>query len=230
MQWIVDALLLSPDVKAIVCNVEMSPNVLLDRQLARLADVDLTSIRHRRLSEAERADVENGLTTLASVADRLAFVQPPFGLANVAAVADAFEADIIVLDYVQRIEPTGKYSDRRNAVSAVMSEVRYFADAGVAVVCVAAVGRSKDDKGRSSYEGLSLASYRETSELEFGCDDAFILGKDENGHCLRHLKSRHGEPRDIFLTFDRPRQRFEAIAKPSNSPTNEQLRSLWGKP
>jgi replicative DNA helicase len=44
---------------------------------------------------------------------------------------------------------------------------------------VTGTGTIKDAKGWSSYgEGLSLASYRETSELEYGADDAFILAPD----------------------------------------------------
>ena len=79
-----------------------------------------------------------------------------------------------------------------------MSYLRQFADAGTALIVVAAVARSKDSKGRSSYsEGLNLASFRESSELEFGCDDAFIIARDKGkgNHgsrvVLKHLKSRH---------------------------------------
>ena len=38
-------------------------------------------------------------------------------------------------------------------------------------------GGSKDSRGRSSYAGdlLNMASFRESSELEFGADDAFII-------------------------------------------------------
>ena len=62
-----------------------------------------------------------------------------------------------------------------------MDYLRQFADAGVAIVVVAALARSKDAKGRSSYtDGLSLASFRETSELEYGADDAFILAPADN--------------------------------------------------
>src|SRR5262249_11950913 len=50
MQAVLDALTLTPGLKALVCNVEMSPSVLLDRQLARLSGIDLTTIRHRRLT------------------------------------------------------------------------------------------------------------------------------------------------------------------------------------
>ena len=66
-----------------------------------------------------------------------------------------------------------------------MGLVRQFADAGVAVLVVAALARGRDSKGRSSYsEGLGLASFRETSELEYGADDAFILLPDDGDRIL----------------------------------------------
>lgn len=242
MQLVLDGLMLTPGLRALICNVEMSPPVLLDRQLARLADLDLTLIRHRRL-KAEHADqLDRGLNALEQLSDRLAFVSPPFDLANVAASADAFDSGLIVLDYIQRIGSPGEHGDRRGAVDATMSYLRQFADAGTALIVVAAVSRSKDSKGRSSYsEGLNLASFRESSELEFGADDAFIIvpaegdGEPSSGVILKHLKSRHGETRDIALTFDRPRQRFTPVESAVPSPKNDggrlqsALRALWDK-
>lgn len=115
--------------------------------------------------------------------------------------------------------------------------MRQFADAGVAVICIAAVARTKDNKGRSSYsgEGLSLASFRESSELEFGADDAFILvPDDEAGNVtLRHLKARNSEPKDLALHFDRLLQRFtpatDATAKPETAKMPSALRALWAR-
>ncbi len=153
--------------RACVCNVEMPREVLLDRQLARLSGVDLQTIRYRRLG-AEHADrIDQAIHTLESVADRWCFVKPPFNLENIAASADAFDAGLIVLDYIQRIAPPGEHGDKRGSVDATMNYLRQFADAGVAVIVVAAVGRTKDRQGRSSYdgEGLNLASFRESSEL-----------------------------------------------------------------
>ena len=245
MQMVLDALALTADLKALVCNVEMSPAVLLDRQLARLAGIDLTSIRHRRLDGEHSEQVEGGLHSLDQLCDRLAFIRPPFDLANVAASADAFDASLIVLDYIQRIGAPGEHGDRRGAVDATMSYLRQFADAGTAIIVVAALARSKDAKGRSSYgEGLSLASFRETSELEYGADDAFILTPADDGEgqegptlpvVLKHLKSRNGETRDIALTFDRPHQRFTP-AEPDAPPhpadggkLQAALRAMWEK-
>jgi replicative DNA helicase len=213
MQIVADAMRATPTLRAVVCNVEMAPAVLLDRQLARLAGIDLALIRHRRLTAEHATRAGQGLDALDALADRLAFVRPPFTLDNLAATADAFGADLLLLDYIQRIAPPGDHGDRRGAIDKTMDYLRRFADAGVAVVVVAAVARSKDSKGRSSYsEGLSLASFRESSELEFGADDAFILtpddGDDAEAVAMRHLKSRHGEARDISLRFERRYQRF----------------------
>jgi replicative DNA helicase len=117
-----------------------------------------------------------------------------------------------------------------------MNYLRQFADAGVAVVVVAAVSRQKDSRGRSSYGGdsLTIASFRESSELEFGADDAFILAPDEKAEGvveLRHLKARHTEPRDIRLRFDRRLQSFSVDATTPAAKPNGKLQStlaaLW---
>ncbi len=213
MQSVFDGLRLTPDLRAVVCNVEMSPAALLDRQLARLSGIDLSTIRHRRLAGEHAERIDLAFATLAPLAERLAFCRPPFDLANVAATADAFGAGLLLLDYIQRIRPPGDHADNRGSVNASMDYLRQFADAGTAVMVVSAIGRTKDSRGRSSYagEGLNLASFRESSELEFGADDAFMVtpdGKDPGSVTLRHLKCRHGEAKDIALTFDGRLQRF----------------------
>jgi len=223
MQRTIDALRLTPTLRALVCNVEMPAEVLLDRQLARLSGVDATTIRYRRFAPEHAERLDRGLRTLEALVDRLAFCKPPFTLENVAASADTFPADLILLDYIQRISPPGDHGDKRGSVDATMNFLRQFADAGVAVVVVAAVSRGRDSKGRSTYAGdaLTLASYRESSELEFGADDAFILipGEDRAEYgtvevTLRHLKARHTEPKDLLLEFDRRIQRFSEADDP----------------
>jgi replicative DNA helicase len=204
------------------------------------AGPDLSLIRHRKLGAEHAVAVKRGLSALERVDERVAFLRPPYDLANVAASADDFDAGLIVLDYIHRVGAFGDHGDRRGAVDATMSYLRQFADAGTAILVVAALARSKDARGRSSYgEGLSLASFRETSELEYGADDAFILAPDDGDDdapsrvVLRHLKSRYGETRDVPLTFDRRRQRF-APAGPAEPPTRgaggklqTALKTLW---
>ncbi len=249
MQAVVDALRLTPTLRAMVCNVEMPPRVLLDRQLARLSGIDLGTIRYRRFTAEHAERIDQAMHTLEPLAERLAFVKVPFDLANVAASADAFRADLIVLDYIQRIPPPGNHADKRVAVNATMDYLRQFADAGVAVLVLAAVGRAKDAKGRASYsgDGLNLASFRESSELEFGADDAFILVPAEDGGefgtvtvTVKHLKARHSQAKDLVLDFDRRTQRFSEAedprtwnpngpAKPARGKLQSALAALWDR-
>lgn len=246
MQSVVDALRLSQSLRAVVCNIEMPPEVLLDRQLARLSGVPLDAIRYRNLTAAHADRIDAALSTIEGFADRLCFVRPPFDLANVAATADAFAplADpgglLLVLDYIQRIAPPGVATDKRGAVDASMNYIRQFADAGAAVVVVSSVGRQKDNRGRSSYggENLNLASFKESGELEFGADDAFILAPEaETPGLLKlsHLKARHRQPEDVYLRFHGATQTFKAIQSPTADDLakpgglSAALGDLWGE-
>jgi replicative DNA helicase len=217
MACVVEALRHTDTLRALVCNVEMSPAALLDRQLARLSGVEAEVIRHRRFGPEHADRLDAGLATVESFADRLAFLESPFDLSNVAHAADAHGADVIVLDYLQRILPPGDVTDTRLRVNATMDMLRQFAAAGCAVLALSAVGRSRDNAGRSTYAGssLSLASFRDSGELEFGADDAFILAPvddtDPNVVRLSHLKCRHGAQRTVDLRFDRARQAFTLL-------------------
>lgn len=235
MQIVVDALRLTDSLRVVICNIEMTPTVLLNRQLARLSGIDLKTIRYRRFRPEHGSRLEAGLNTLEDVSDRLAFCRPPFDLGNVAGTADAFHANLIVLDYVQRISPPGEHGDKRGSVDACMNYIRQFADAGVAVIVVAAVSRTKDKAGRSSYDadGLSLASFRESSELEFGADDAFILARTSKQQVLlNHLKARHSEPCNHLMDFDGALQRFTPVAATEHDDGQHGNRfdvaALWG--
>jgi replicative DNA helicase len=217
MACVVEALRHTDTLRALVANVEMSPAVLLDRQLARLSGIEAEVIRHRRFTAEHAERLDAGLATVETFADRLAFLEPPFDLANVAHAADAHGADVIVLDYLQRIMPPGDVPDTRLRVNATMDMLRQFAAAGCAVLALSAVGRSRDNAGRSTYSAaaMSLASYRDSGELEYGADDAFLLAPvaeaDKSVVRLSHLKSRHGAEHTVDLHFDRARQAFTLL-------------------
>ncbi len=156
-----------------------------------------------------------------------------------AASADTFGADLIVIDYVQRFGSPGSQGDGRVSMNALMGFLREFADAGCGLIVVSSVARQKDSKGGSSYEDLNIASFRESSELEFGADSAFMLvadPDDASSVTLRCLKNRHGEPVDVALRFDGARQSFtprEADGPKGKPSSNEQalrdLAELWGR-
>jgi len=218
MACVVEALRHTDTLRALVANVEMSPAALLDRQLARLSGIEAEVIRHRRFTDEHADRLDAGLATVETFAERLAFLEAPFDLANVAHAADAHGADVVVLDYLQRIMPPGDAGgDARLRVNATMDMLRQFAAAGCAVLALSAVGRSRDNAGRSTYAAgaMSLASFRDSGELEYGADDAFLLAPvddtDPSVVRLSHLKCRHGAQRTIDLGFDRAHQSFTLL-------------------
>lgn len=223
MQLIFEALLRDSKLKACVLNVEMPPQRLLERQLARLSEVPLNLIHKRDFGGDRSDDLSAAFERMGDLQERLVFVQSPMSLTNVESASNSINSDIVVLDYIQRISPGGEYGDKRSSVAATMNAIRAYAAAGACVIALSAVGRSKDAKGRSSYsaEALSLASFRESSELEYGADDAYLMvrteGKGDDDEdpvidvTLRHLKSRYGRPFDVELSFDRSIQRFERL-------------------
>ena len=129
MACVVEALRHSPTLRVLVANVEMSASALLDRQLARLSGIDGQTIRRRAFTAEHAERLDAGLATVETFADRLAFLEAPFDLSNVAHAADAHEAGIVVLDYLQRILPPGDVTDPRLRVNASMDMMRRFAAA-----------------------------------------------------------------------------------------------------
>ena len=212
MQLMTDGLRLSDELRVLVANVEMPPGVLMDRQLSRLSGIDLNIIQERKFQAEHTARLHAGFAELEFICGRLGFVKGPFTFDNVAAAADELEPQILVLDYLQRFQSSASGDDRRGGLDQSMSLIRRFADAGSCVFVVSALARQKNSQGRSGYdaETLTMAAFRDSSEIEFGLDDAYILttGKEPSERVLKHLKSRNGECRDIALEFNGSVQRF----------------------
>jgi replicative DNA helicase len=211
LQLVTDGLRLSDELRVLVANVEMAPDVLLARQLSRLSGIDLNIIQDRKFTEEHEQRLHAGFSELELICGRLGFVKGPFTFENVGRAADELEPQILVLDYLQRFQSSAS-EDRRGGIDESMSLIRQFADSGSCVFVVSALARTKNPKGQTGYQAdsLSLASFRDSSEIEFGVDDAYILatGKEAGERTLMHLKSRNGECRDIALEFDGAVQRF----------------------
>jgi len=222
MQFGVDALRLHPDARCLVVNVEMSPAKLIERQVSRLSGVSYTDIDGRMMIGLHAREIDAAITTLGSIGDRLFFMREPFDLETIALSLQDVQPTILVLDYLQRIECCGGTLEARIRLNKVMSEARNIASAGIAVMLISAVGRttSKRNGGYNSRE-LGMGSFRESSEIEYGVDDAFVLtdedgsGEDNGGGprvmTLRHVKSRNHQRKDLRLEFDGAVQQFRLL-------------------
>jgi replicative DNA helicase len=211
----------------------MTPQKLIERQISRLSGVPFADIAARSMLAALGRPIDAAITTLASIGDRLFFMQEPYDLESIALAIQDAQPTILVVDYIQRIDCCGGTLDARIRLNNVMREARIIASAGIAVFLVSAVGRtvSKKNGGYNSRE-LGMGSFRESSEIEYGVDDAFILA-DEEGSAknrtpgprvmvLQHVKSRNHQRRDLRLEFDGAVQQFRLL--PDRTPNQ----SEWG--
>jgi hypothetical protein len=194
-------------VRAVVGNVEMTPADLLAKISARLAGLSVSSVADKTLTASENVRLRKALDAHGSLLQRLAFLEPPYSLDNLAGVLTDFEATLAVVDYVQRF---GSAKDLRESLDGLMSGLRRIAAAGAAVIAVSSVARQKNDRGQSAYEGLGLASFRGSAELEFGSDSAYILDAADGVAALRCVKNRYAKPTDIQLRFSGEFQRYDA--------------------
>jgi replicative DNA helicase len=209
---------------------------VLERQVIRLGGIDGTTLRDRVLTGEQVELVEKGLDALEPIRSRLAFVTPPFDMLNIGRAAGDHDADLIVLDYLQRISPTKESAEAegRQRMVALMNDLRRAAlEGGIAILAIAAVGRQRTKDGSTGYSGLSLSSFRDSGEIEYGADEAFVMemiGDRSTGRVrLEHLKARDGDVRSVNLLFDRPRQSF-TIDDDQGDPILEPVPPRGGRP
>lgn len=208
MQVTVDLLRLNPTARVLVANVEMAPRLLVERIVSRLSGVPLTRIVERTLTASELERVRLAVAALKPDAGRLAFLAAPFDLKHVADAGTAFDANVLVLDYIQRFTVVGGGTDKREQLETAATVLRQFCDAGAAVLVASAVARQKGANG-STYRGLNLASFRGSSELEYGCDSAYLFAPGDCGAItLTCEKNRFGPVADIVTRFDPVTQTF----------------------
>ena len=209
LQVAIDLLRLNPAARLLVANVEMSPTLLLERVASRLAAVPLTAIMNRTMTADELDRVRAAVASLETVAGRLAFLDAPYSLEHVAVAGTEFAANVLMLDYIQRFAVGDGAKSQREQLEVAVSALRRFCDAGAAVIVAAAVARQKD-AGGSTYKGLGLASFRGSSELEFGCDAAYVLDPDAGTVNFQCEKNRFGAVEAVLTAFDASVQTFAA--------------------
>ncbi len=204
----IDLVRMNPTARLLVANVEMAPEMLLERIVARLSGVPLTAITDRTLTPEQLDRVKIAARTLDTFAERLAFLRDPFSLEHVAAVGDEFHANVFAIDYIQRFTVGDTSADKREQLETAATVLRKLCHMGATVLLASAVSRQKN-AGGSTYAGLTLASFRGSSELEFGTDSAYILTpNDGGGITLRCEKNRNGIVADIATIFDPTIQTF----------------------
>lgn len=219
IETIYKALTLDQELKALIVNVEMSHEQLLDRLLASQSCVPLADIIDRKRTPENLPLLQTGLEKIQAVTERLGFLGIPFTIEKIKEAVDYFGAQIIVLDYTQRIRIEGDVHSAKDKINILMDEIRELAK-GRCVIAVSALSRQSGNE-RTKSHNVGMSAFRDSSEFEYAADDCWILdtnlNKVEAAHVaygtqmnrvLRCLKKRSGMPQNINFYFDGAFQRF----------------------
>ncbi len=203
LQMVTSAMLMDDDIRCVYASVEVPGRELVERQLAIEADVDYHRLRYREdLLQRDRDKIEAKREIVSdALGGRLCVLDRPHDMRNVKAVVDAIGANLVVLDYLQRIPPAVDCNlEQRHAINATMDLARELCDAGCGVIAVSSLSRPA--KKTTGYQEASITSFRESGELEYGCDEAWILTRNGPAVTLRHEKGRYRRTNDLELEQD----------------------------
>lgn len=213
MQFVFQFLERNPDRSVLVANAEMTPEMLLRRELTRLSGVNGHALRFAKLTDIQLQDVERAAKRLTPLLDRIKTIPGPYGQKTLMNLPDESAGDLLVLDYLQKFADG---EDLRRSVGDVMSSMRVLAMGGYGILALSSVTRLKDK------EKLSMSSFKESGEIEFNADAAYLMldrGEVDGDPFVRDMqlrcaKNRHGACQDLELIFDKPSMSFRVAIKP----------------
>lgn len=210
-QVMFDGCELDESLRAYILNAEMGFDSLIRRQLTKLTRIKSDSIRFGCIDDDQREQIERASRTLASRLERVS-VYPDPDLSSLTHLLNQ-PPGLVVVDYLQKFAPPDK--DARAGVNVVVGVLRKLANHGHAVLALSATKR--DPKGKHDSKELGLSSFKESGEVEFNADSAYVLRDtgpvDEAKPYVRqvtlaHVKNRHGAKVDRDLEFHMPRMEF----------------------
>ncbi len=213
MQVMFDALELDDTLRAVVANAETSFDGLLRRELTRITRIDSKSIRFGQLTPQDLEQITAAASELIPRLQRVAVLNDPCNVIQLYKLRDE-PPGLLIVDYLQKFAPSDK--DGRQGANEVVAALRALAKLGWAVLCLSATKR--DSKGQHNSKELGLSSYRDSGEIEYNADSAYVMV--DNGPMaaeyirhitLSHCKNRHGQKVDHQLCFHMPRMSFGAM-------------------
>lgn len=206
MQIVFEILRENP-VSAYVANSESAFDGIVMRELSRRSGVGTSKIRRGDLSVDEKDRLFHQALLLGTDLERVKWLGKQFST-EVLLELRKFPPGLLVVDYLQKCAPaTG---DTKGAIQSLLNELRELARIGWAVLILSATNRSNGN-------GNKQQSFRDSSEVEYQADFAYVMqvdeGQDENAldqqitFCC--VKNRWDRQVDVPMVFHKSEQRFE---------------------
>jgi replicative DNA helicase len=202
-------------------SLEQARVELAERLLCAQAKVDSHKLRKGHLG----SDDMDKLLRAGDVLSRAKlFIDdtPAQGMLRIAANARRLkkrhDIKLVVIDYLQLIDPDNRRDNRQEQVSQISRRLKYLArELKIPVLSLAQVNRSSEDRGNHKPR---LADLRESGAIEQDADTVMLLhrpgmyegGQDDNTIEVLIAKQRNGPTGDVTLAYIKHYMRFENYA------------------
>jgi replicative DNA helicase len=234
MQVMAEALEYQSDLRVVVANRESPMEVLLQRELARRSGVHSRAIRFGDCKPKQLQAIKVAVDELRPLLERVSSLNEPGELPMLKRLLTE-KPGLLILDYIQKFAPSGEV---KAGVTEVMTTARQFARAGWGVLALSATARTQT-KNRSSQDSqqLNLASFRDSSEIEYQSDAAYLIVDNEGPDSeatirkttIQCVKNRHGEKTNKVVNFNMPQSRFEPVTHQEfDQYANTNISDTWG--
>lgn len=203
-----------------IFSLEMSQEELVDRLLVGQADVDAWRLKTGRLSETDFAKLSEAMGILA---DAPIYIDdtPGISVSQIRSKARRlqleYNASIIIVDYLQLVDPGRHYDNRVQEVSIVSQSLKNLArELKVPVLAVSQLSRAVEHRGERRPQ---LADLRESGAIEQDADVVMFLYRPDAEISnvmqtkLSIAKHRNGPMGEIDLLFRGDRIRFYNVER-----------------
>lgn len=210
-----EALGQNPELTLCIANAEMHIDELLKRELSRRSSVPHNVIGQGMpaLNEQQHEALCEAYEELTPAIKRTWHMTPPFTCEEMSRLSLIDPPGILIVDYLQKFKPAG--NETRAGVDEVVTSLRELAMQGWAVMALSATTRSNSKRGGHDPESLGLSSFKESGEIEFNADAAYILRNKSDNHAtvkeidLDCVKNRAGAMSRVKLNFHGETMRFD---------------------
>lgn len=200
-----------------IFSLEMSKEELVDRLLVGQADIDAWRLKTGRLTEDDFAKLSEAMGQLAEAP---IFIDDTPGISLIEMRSKArrlkmeHDLSLIVVDYLQLVDPGKKYDNRVQEVSLVSQALKNLArELNVPVLSASQLNRSVEHRGGDKKP--QLADLRESGAIEQDADVVMFLYRPDSEIStpmiptkLLIAKHRNGATGEIDLLFQGNRIRF----------------------
>jgi len=204
-----------------IFSLEMSKEELVDRLLIAQSDVDAWRLKTGKLSEEDFTKLSQAMGELAEAP---LFIDDTPGLSILEMRSKArrlqmeHDLGLIVVDYLQLVDPGRRYDNRVQEVSMVSQALKNLArELNVPVLAASQLSRAVEHRGEKRPQ---LADLRESGAIEQDADVVMFIYRPDIEVTTPHIpsklliaKHRNGPTGEIDLMFFGNRIRFSSVEK-----------------